>query len=105
MKVDVIGYCPVCGQDGLAYGGGIIWCNAPGCPQNDAISRLIQDQEAHHIVRFTDKGFDILHPLRERINGDLFRCDIHDEVSALDGPPVEAGRYRLRDGEWEFLSL
>jgi hypothetical protein len=50
--------------------------------------------ETEHIVEFEEDTFSVQHPLSERLDGSLFDCQFHAELSALGGPPVAPGRYR-----------
>ena len=96
MKVS--GYCPMgCGQT-LEVWYGHIACSWQGCPRPDAVSTLLKDRETEHIAEFDGKGFSLQHPLRERLGGDLFGCDMHARLRALDEMPVEEpGVYRVLD--------
>lgn len=51
--------------------------------------------EEHHVIQFTDRGWTIAHPLKERLNDTLFSC----RVTWNDGDPGWRGRYwLLEDG-------
>lgn len=93
----VRGYCPVgCGETLMLGEGGHVTCSWVGCPEPTAVDRIIGDRETEHIVKLDEEGFDVLHPLRERLGGELFSCTLHEDLRALDGPPREPGRYRAR---------
>ncbi|MGC9540200.1 DUF6085 family protein [Streptomyces sp. UG1] len=102
---DIQGHCPACGWSTLFVGdGGYLTCSRLECPQPDAAHRILADRETDHIVQFDDEGFTIRHPLRERLDDALMRCDLHLYCASLPGPPQPPGRYRAvaRDGDWLF---
>lgn len=104
----VQGVCPACGNRTLFRGAGghitCSWVGSPragiaGCPDPCAADTLLSAEHAHtdHIVTFTDYGFTVQHPLRERIAGTMESCSLHQELSRdLAGPPEQgAGSYRV----------
>lgn len=107
MGADVQGYCPMgCGKTLFLGSGGYITCSLDKCPRPTAVADLLEDPEHEHIVRLGEADFDIQHPMRERLDGELFRCDLYGRLSALDGPPAQPGRYRVHVGDrlvWERL--
>lgn len=50
--------------------------------------------EQHHLIRFTDRGWTIAHPLRERLEGTLFDCRISWDN---DSDPGLRGLYWLEE--------
>lgn len=91
----VQGRCPWCGAGSLFLGsGGFITCSLIGCPNPTGITDLL-DGERDHIVRLEHDTFSIQHPLRERLEGELFDCGLHAYIAGLDGPPRQLGRYRV----------
>lgn len=40
----------------------------------EAFQELIMEEE--HMIRFTDRGWTIAHPIRERLEGTLFDCQV-----------------------------
>lgn len=104
----VAGYCPACGTSSLFLGsGGWVTCSLDKCPNPTAAADVLDEPEIEHIVELGEATFSIQHPLRERLNGLLFRCDLHERLSACDGPPAKPGTYRVRVGErmhWEAIS-
>lgn len=93
----VPGYCPMgCGETLFAGAGGYITCNYLDCPRPDAVSVLLADPETEHIVVVEPDTFSVQHPLRERLNGDLFTCGLHAWLTDQDGPPRKPGRYRVK---------
>ncbi|MHC3474662.1 DUF6085 family protein [Streptomyces sp. 7R007] len=105
----VHGYCPVgCGQTLERRGtDGVIQCQATYCPRMYAVRDLLADRETEHVVQFDDDGFTVRHPLRERLDDALMRCDLHRHCASLPGPPAALGRYRAVavDGIWQFQRL
>ena len=75
---------------------GFVTCFAAACPRPDAVADLLGDRETDHVVQFRRDGFDIRHPLRERLDGDLFVCTLHNYLRSVDlnGLPDVPGRYR-----------
>ena len=49
--------------------------------------------EDHHVIQFANQGWTIAHPLRERLDGSLFDCEVFWDA---DDPGVR-GRFRLED--------
>jgi hypothetical protein len=87
------GYCPMgCGQTLFIGKGGYITCSFIHCPDPSYVSDLLEDRQTEHIVKFTEDGFTVQHPLRERKN-DLMSCDLHVRLMQLDGAPVKPGTY------------
>lgn len=100
MSADVAGHCPMgCGRTLFVAKGGHITCSWHDCPHPGAVDDLLADPETEHVVTFDDKGFAIQHPLRERLDGELFDCRLHQDLRDLAGPPVRPGRYRARRHE------
>lgn len=90
------GFCPMgCGQT-LAFReeDGAINCAAQGCPEPEAVGKILGDEETEHVVTFDVQGFSIQHPLRERIGGALHECALHRVLADHSGPPYKPGRYR-----------
>lgn len=110
MSATVAGYCPMgCGQTLFLGSGGYVTCSWSKCPRPDAAADLLLIQETEHIVRLNDETFDIAHPLRERLRGELWNCGLHEYLRGLQGPPFQPGRYRVhwRDGQcgpWLLLT-
>lgn len=61
-----------------------------------------------HVVRITDTGFTIQHPLIERINSTLFDCTVHSAIIDYfdgGGGPPKRGDYLIvfnEHGGWAF---
>lgn len=94
MWPTVAGRCPMgCGSTLFLGSGGYITCSWHKCPNPVAVSDLLDDPlAAKHVVTFGELGFDVQHPLFER-GEDLVRCELHQHIRLLDGPPVRPGRY------------
>lgn len=98
MSAKVEGFCPMgCGATLFLGSGGYVTCSWVKCPNPGAASDILAVRETEHIVEFRDSTFDVLHPLRERLNGELFDCPVHKHITGLSGPPVLPGRYRAYD--------
>lgn len=111
--------CPMCGgelevqpvfDDDTSCDHGELSCLSVACKRPRAASELLTDPEIEHIVVFDEQGFTIQHPLRERMDGDLFNlftCGLHAHLRALDGPPDPIGRYRAAEsyGRWTLEHL
>lgn len=115
MAIDPLqGRCPHCGAEELKRGfQGLIQCGNTLCEQQDAVHRLLTDPELNnHLVKVTTRNrvtsegpvplFDwtIRHPLVERLNDDLFVCEIGLYLSAVrdGGEILKGGLYRVFDG-------
>lgn len=103
---DVAGYCPMgCGQTLVLGEGGHVTCSWARCPRPAAVDELLSDRETEHIVRLDAYTFAVEHPLRERLDGELFDCALHAAIATAEEPPEAPGRYRVRafDQPWERL--
>lgn len=106
----VQGYCPMgCGQTLILSGSGTIVCNGAHCPRPGAVDELLSDRETEHVVQLGEHGYNLVHPLRERLDGQLLECTVGTWIGAqapADLPPP--GRYRavepVGDTVWERLS-
>ncbi len=99
------GYCPMgCGQTLVAAPGRYITCTKDTCPRPDAVSALLADPEHEHIVELNATTFCVQHPIRDRLDGDLFTCTLHTHIQAFAAPPYPPGTYRVSlDGDgWEW---
>lgn len=94
------GHCPMgCGKTLFRGQGGYVTCSWAECPNPGAASDILAESETQHIVIFGEDDWTMQHPLRERLNGELFDCPVHRHVSELSGPPVQLGRYRVWPAE------
>jgi hypothetical protein len=96
-----------CGQTLILGDGGYVTCSHLDCQQPDAVSVLLEDRETEHVVTFQAVGFTIQHPLRERLDGELEECEVHQLCLGLTGRPMRTGRYRvaLDDNNWAFVPV
>jgi len=95
MTKIVRGYCPMgCGES-LILEGARIKCNDFACSNPEAVHLILDNRETEHIVVIGAHDFTIKHPLRERIEDNLFECPINQALLALPGPPEEPGTYRV----------
>lgn len=84
MSSKVQGYCPMgCGKTLFLGDGGYVTCSLLGCPNPSAVSDLLETRETEHVVRLWADDFTIQHPLRERVAGELFDCDVHRRIAEL----------------------
>lgn len=56
-----------------------------------------------HLVKVTETGYVIQHPLSCRPN--LFGCPVQVAAGVLDGPPVTPGVYEAEVGDQALLTL
>jgi hypothetical protein len=68
------------------------------------VAEILADHETEHIADFGPDTFSLQHPLRERLEGSLFDCDLHERLSAAGCAPHPPGRYRVTyvDNLWGF---
>lgn len=100
------GYCPACGAAELImdYATANLRCDARGCPRPDAAHEILQDAQTEHVVTFTDDGFTLKHPIKERLDDDLLRCVVHRWI-ADHNPELNPGHYRvILDGPGSWLT-
>lgn len=97
MIAIVRGYCPACGLGSLVLGDdNRIVCVTADCSRRDAVDKILDEGETEHIVRFEERAFSVKHPLRERVEDDLFTCTLHTYLASLPVRPVEtSGVYRV----------
>src|ERR1700734_726671 len=86
----VQGCCPMgCGETLTLAAEGCVTCMSLRCPRPDAVTVLLGDQETEHVVVFGAAEFTVRHPLRERLDDALMDCDLHHDIAAMPGPPVQ----------------
>jgi hypothetical protein len=110
LSIRVHGYCPMgCGESLLVDPDGRVVCCAADCPRSDAVAVLLAEVEAEHLVLVEQDGYTVQHPLRERLEGALFRCSVFAEASeGARQRRAEPGTYRVQHGPgealyWEYL--
>jgi hypothetical protein len=93
----VHGHCPMgCGPTLFLGSGGHVTCARLSCPNPSAVDMILDQPEVDHIVTFEDAGFNLLHPLKERLApGGLDGCEVHEYLMSFGGPPVAPGKYRV----------
>lgn len=91
------GYCPMgCGSTlRRRPADDKIVCQHSRCPRPTAVTELLDDPESEHVVTFEAEGFTVRHPLRERLDGGLMHCLLHEFLAGLPRPPRPDGRYRM----------
>ena len=97
MSARVQGHCPMgCGDTLFVGSGGYVTCSWHKCPNPTAVADLLLDHATpNHIVVLGPTSFHILHPLRERLLGELFDCPLHEHLNNMSGPPRQTGRFRV----------
>ena len=93
-----------CGQTLFLSRGGYVACSWFECPRPDAATSILDNSETEHVVTIRDDGFTVEHPLRERLDGALHECRLHQDLRASDGPPEKPGRYRVTRHEPDEVS-
>lgn len=109
LSAIVVGYCPMgCGRTLFLGDGGHVTCSFIECPSPCAVDEILDDSETEHIVSLSRaEHFTVTHPLKERL-GDMAKCELHQWIAGLAGPPRAPGRYRAwraSDGHWSFECL
>jgi hypothetical protein len=105
MSAKVQGYCPMgCGRTLFLGSGGYVTCSLDKCPNPSAAADILDVREYEHVVLLGEHSYSISHPLRERLDGELFDCGLHAYLANLGGPPRQPGRYRVAmvGGAWYF---
>jgi len=93
---DVDGFCPMgCGKTLFLGSAGHVTCSWCECPNPGAAADILSIPETEHIVQLGESTFTVQHPLRERLNGDLWGCRLHQHLGRSSGPPAIPGRYRV----------
>lgn len=106
------GFCPVCGGQTLGVVQASVSfpakveCTNINCTNIYAVAQILAVDEINHVVHFHDQGFSIRHPLRERIDDELLRCNLHNYLAEFApnelGFEYEVGTFRAwSDGEGE----
>lgn len=110
MSSPVAGFCPQCGLDRLVVAEDRLRCTNPDCDRPTAAHEILQDHHVDHLVEITEHGFGMQHPLRERLDGALFACTLHQRMHGLDQAPQPPGFYMVGEnaftGElrWERIT-
>lgn len=94
MRSIVRGYCPMgCGQS-LILEGARVRCEDFACSNPEAVQRILDNPETEHIVRISLGDVSVKHPLRERVEDDLFECPIFHTVTR-EAYAYDPGTYRV----------
>ena len=104
----VEGYCPMCGRAALIKMGSRLMCTDDRCPNPLGLHILLQNRMiSDHLVRVGEDGFSVQHPMRERLNGELFVCGLHVGLSQAEEAPVEPGLYvaTLVNDAWDLTRV
>lgn len=90
-------YCPMgCGNTLHLMQSGTIMCLDQDCLRPDAAQAILEDPETQHIVVFRADGWEMIHPLSDRL-GSLLACPVHAACNRLPGPPAGIlGKYRVK---------
>jgi hypothetical protein len=102
----VAGFCPMgCGETLQLLPEGEITCSNDVCPSPAAVTVILEDPETEHVVELMDAssspphgGYQMKHPLRERVGDLLLDCTLHEHVQEY-GRRLEPGRYRLAESD------
>jgi hypothetical protein len=100
----VAGNCPMgCGAT-LVLAGSTLACAIATCPRPTAAAELLADVETEHIVDLKKVTFTVRHPLRERLDDALMRCDLDYQISQSARAPHPPGLYRVTAaaGGWHW---
>lgn len=99
--IPIEGFCPFgCGETLRAewniVGRAEIVCVGPFCQDRHGVTRLLKEDETEHIAHCHEEAFTIQHPLKERLDGTLFDCKLHQSMRDELGPPGgREGVYRV----------
>lgn len=79
-------------------------CSNKECPNPKAVTDILCEPSVFHLVELHDATYNIMHPLHERINNELLRCDFSQFMDEQAGPPVAPGHYRVYQTEkgWQW---
>lgn len=79
--------CPWgCGNTIHLMSGHLI-CVNERCPERLGLQKILEQNRPYHLVELEATTFSIQHPLSERLNGELFRCPVHAQISGAPRPP------------------
>lgn len=104
----VDGFCPMgCGAKLALSEDSRVYCQNPTCPDQHAVHTIMSDPETEHVVTIADTGWDIKHPLRERVGDKLLGCAVHRFLGTLSSAPLAPGNYRVTrvHDEWIWTPL
>jgi len=108
MSPHVYGYYPMgCGRTLRLGAGGFLFCSNKTCPRPGAAAAILADSQTEHVVALRQKGFNIKHPLRERLDDQLLACKLDDYLNSLSESPQPLGVYVITPaGEhWNYRRI
>lgn len=90
-----------CGKTLFVGNGGHITCSWVQCPNPAAVDEILANAETEHIVEIVGNKppeVRVKHPLRERVNDELFECELYAECLSVmhSRRPIKSGTYRVR---------
>lgn len=107
---EVKGYCPMgCGSTLFLGEGGFVTCSWINCPDPETVSKILEDAaEKDHVVHVTETDWTMQHPIRERAEGDLFKCRMGARVTDFTARHyLDPGLYRVSSSppwDWERIT-
>ncbi len=106
----VAGNCPMgCGETLFLAVGGHVTCSVIDCDDPLAVDKMLAERESEHVVTIHGDGtFTIRHPLRERAEGQLEGCSLHQRLATqARDVMLPEGRFRATqvDGVWQMQDL
>ena len=71
----VQGCCPMgCGETLFLGDSGHVTCASTACPRPDAVTVILATAQTGHTAAFKDGHWNVIHPLRERLDNALLTC-------------------------------
>lgn len=92
-RTAVAGFCPACGGVLFLDPDGCVTCDRDACADPYAAAKVLADSELDHLVKVTEDGWILRHPLVERIGDLLMTCPLNDALGAMTGCPDPPGVY------------
>jgi hypothetical protein len=107
---EIKGYCPMgCGSTLFLGEGGFVTCSWINCPDPEAVTKILEGAaERDHTVLITETMWTMQHPLRERVENDLFQCEMGKRITNYTAKVLlEPGLYRISSSppwDWERIT-
>lgn len=104
----ISGLCPMgCGDTLLVNDEYRISCYGSQCPRPSAADEILSEPTAGHIMETNIFRYDLIHPLRERLDQQLLQCELSRYLDTLESTPVSPGRYQVTGSgtDWHYESL
>lgn len=96
LHTNVNGYCPACGKQTLVLSVlSNLRCRNTACPDRNVAHTMLSRPSHHHVVRLTNAGYKIRHPLAERVDDQLFSCELDRYLSSCFTAPQAIGTYTV----------